>query len=64
MSPSILTIEEETVDKVDFVLLNVDNPRWKDLIKTYSVNGIPQFSSWYVYFFINTYNLNFGPVLL
>lgn len=30
-------------DKLDIVLLNVDNQRWSPLIDKYNVNGIPQF---------------------
>ena len=42
MAPSMLNIYEEVGNQVDFVLLNVDNIRWKDLLEEYEVNGIPQ----------------------
>ena len=29
-------------DQIDIVLLNVDNPRWQDLLEKYEVKGIPQ----------------------
>ena len=42
MAPTMLSIETQVEDKVDIVLLNVDNSRWFDLIDKYQVNGIPQ----------------------
>ena len=41
MAPSIQIIKEKYVD-IDIILLNVDNPKWLDLIEKYQVNGIPQ----------------------
>ncbi len=43
MSPSIVDLEKRMGDKLDIVLLNVDNQRWSPLIDKYNVNGIPQF---------------------
>ena len=42
MAPSMLAIERQIENKVDIVLLNVDNNSWQDLIDEYEVNGIPQ----------------------
>ena len=42
MAPDMVNIKEKNLKKVDIVLLNVDNPRWFDLIEEYQVNGIPQ----------------------
>ena len=42
-------MQKKNFNKVDFVLLNVDNSRWSDLIDKYNVNGIPQLN-----FFDNT----------
>ncbi len=42
MAPSMLSIEKKMSSQVDIVLLNVDNPRWENLIDKYSVVGIPQ----------------------
>ncbi len=42
MAPDIKQIEASYRNKVDIVLLNVDNTRWQDLIDLYKVNGIPQ----------------------
>ena len=48
MAPEIIDAKKN-FNKVDFVLLNVDNSRWSDLIDKYNVNGIPQLN-----FFDNT----------
>tara|TARA_Y100001968_G_scaffold207103_1_gene190308 strand:- start:237 stop:815 length:579 start_codon:yes stop_codon:yes gene_type:complete len=42
MAPDMLNLQKENEKKVDVVLLNVDNPRWNDLIDEYDVNGIPK----------------------
>ncbi len=42
MAPAIISAEKLNREKLDIVLLNVDNPKWLDLISLYSVNGIPQ----------------------
>ena len=42
MAPSMLELERSTRDRLDLVLVNVDNPRWQDLVDRYDVNGIPQ----------------------
>ena len=42
MAPTVLEMEKRFSDNVDFVLLNVDNPRWEYLIDKYDVKGIPQ----------------------
>ena len=42
MAPDMLNLKKENSNKVDIVLLNVDNSRWSDLIEKYDVNGIPK----------------------
>ena len=42
MAPDMIEIKKQTSNKVDVVLLNVDNSRWTDLIDKYDVNGIPK----------------------
>ena len=42
MAPDMLHAKKQTLNKVDVVLLNVDNSRWSDLIDKYDVNGIPK----------------------
>ena len=42
MAPDMVNAEKLNSNKIDIVLLNVDNSRWFDLIYRYDVNGIPQ----------------------
>tara|TARA_Y100001968_G_scaffold216743_1_gene199488 strand:- start:372 stop:947 length:576 start_codon:yes stop_codon:yes gene_type:complete len=42
MAPDMIELKKQTWNKVDVVLLNVDNSRWVDLIDKYDVNGIPK----------------------
>ena len=42
MAPDMIDAKKQNDDKVDIVLLNVDNSRWIDLIEQYDVNGIPK----------------------
>ena len=42
MAPSMLALERRSRERLDVVLVNVDNPRWQDLVDRYDVNGIPQ----------------------
>ncbi len=42
MAPALLKIKGKYDNKIDIVLLNVDNQKWLDLIEKYEVNGIPQ----------------------
>ena len=42
MAPDMVEAERLNSNKIDLVLLNVDNSRWFDLIDKYDVNGIPK----------------------
>ncbi len=42
MAPDMIEAKKQNANKVDIVLLNVDNSRWLDLIEKYNVNGIPK----------------------
>ena len=42
MAPDMIEAKKQNSNKVDVVLLNVENSRWIDLIDEYNVNGIPQ----------------------
>ena len=42
MAPDMVDAKKLYSNKIDIVLLNVDNSRWLDLIDKYNVNGIPQ----------------------
>lgn len=44
MAPSMLDLEKQSRNRLDVVLVNVENPRWQDLVDRYDVNGIPQLS--------------------
>ena len=42
MAPNIINLKESYADDINFVFLNVDNPKWEKYIKDFNVNGIPQ----------------------
>jgi thiol-disulfide isomerase/thioredoxin len=43
MAPDIAQIEQQYADKVNFVMLNVDNTKWLPEMLRYRVDGIPHF---------------------
>ena len=42
MAPKVSALKNEYEKEINFVFLNVDNPKWDNYIKKYEVNGIPQ----------------------
>ena len=42
MSPSVSKLRKEYGKDINFVFINVDNPKWEKYIKKMNVNGIPQ----------------------
>ncbi len=42
MAPSMISVKKRNENKLDVVLLDVDNPKWVELIDKYDVHGIPQ----------------------
>ena len=42
MAPVMVSIEKEYDGRINFLMLNVDNPQWENLLNQYDVNGIPQ----------------------
>ena len=42
MAPEVAELKKDFDDKINFVFLNVDNPKWDKFIKQFKVNGIPQ----------------------
>tara|TARA_Y100000589_G_scaffold30353_1_gene25385 strand:+ start:429 stop:902 length:474 start_codon:yes stop_codon:yes gene_type:complete len=42
MSPSINRLSKEYGNDINFVFINVDNPKWEKYVKKMNVNGIPQ----------------------
>ena len=42
MAPKVDDIKSEYEKDINFVFLNVDNPKWQKYIRDFNVNGIPQ----------------------
>ncbi len=42
MAPKVDDIKNEYEKDINFVFLNVDNPKWEKYIRNFNVNGIPQ----------------------
>ena len=42
MAPEVTELKKDFDDEINFVFLNVDNPKWDKYIKQFEVNGIPQ----------------------
>ena len=42
MAPKVAKIKDEYETDINFVFLNVDNPKWQKYIRKFNVNGIPQ----------------------
>ena len=42
MAPKVSNLKEEYEKDINFVFLNVDNPKWESYIRKFNVNGIPQ----------------------
>ena len=42
MAPKVADIKDEYENDINFVFLNVDNPKWEKYIRNFNVNGIPQ----------------------
>ena len=42
MAPKVAEIKDEYSKDINFVFLNVDNPKWEKYIRKFNVNGIPQ----------------------
>ncbi len=43
MVPDMVALRDTYEDRVNFVMLNVDNPKWLPELETYRVDGIPHF---------------------
>ena len=42
MASEVIELKEDFDSEINFVFLNVDNPKWDKFIKQFKVNGIPQ----------------------
>ena len=42
MAPKVDNLKNEFEKDINFVFLNVDNPKWEKYLKNFNVNGIPQ----------------------
>ena len=42
MAPKVAEIKEKYEKDINFVFLNVDNPKWEKYVRNFNVNGIPQ----------------------
>ena len=42
MAPKVSTLKDEYENDINFVFLNVDNQKWDNYVRQFSVNGIPQ----------------------
>ena len=42
MAPEVIELKKNFENEINFVFLNVDNPKWDKFIKKFKVNGIPQ----------------------
>ena len=42
MAPKVDGIKNEYETDINFVFLNIDNPKWEKYIRNFNVNGIPQ----------------------
>ena len=42
MAPKVDDIKRKYETDINFVFLNVDNPKWENYIRNFNVNGIPQ----------------------
>lgn len=44
MAPDVYKVEQQYKDRVNFVMLNVDNTRWEEELDEFGVEGIPHFA--------------------
>ena len=42
MAPKVSSLKNEYQKDINFVFLNVDNPKWENYVRKFDVNGIPQ----------------------
>ena len=42
LAPSLEKLHQQYGEEINFVMLNVDEPQWKEMIEEYQVTGVPQ----------------------
>lgn len=42
MAPNVMALKDVYDENINFVFLNVDNPKWENYVRKFEVNGIPQ----------------------
>ncbi len=42
LAPSLEKLHQQYGEEINFVMLNVDEPQWKEMIQEYQVTGVPQ----------------------
>ena len=42
MAPKVSALKDQYEKDINFIFLNVDNPKWGDYLRDFDVNGIPQ----------------------
>lgn len=41
LSPTLNMLHEQWGDRINFVMLDIDDPRWANQVKQFQVNGVP-----------------------
>lgn len=41
MAPTLQAVHQELGDRVNFVMLDIDNPQWRDQVQQFRVTGVP-----------------------
>ena len=41
LSPTITALHDQWGDRINFVMLNIDDPQWASLVNQFQVNGVP-----------------------
>jgi thiol-disulfide isomerase/thioredoxin len=44
MASSVRELHQAEAEKINFVMLNIDDPQWVQQVQQYSVNSVPQFT--------------------
>ena len=64
MAPKVDDIKKKYEKDINFVFLNVDNPKWEKYIRNFNVNGIPQINIFDIINFWSHFLTNFAPICI